>query len=133
MTTVELAAATETGMPKPASHRRAGRFLLPFALPVGLALLHEAAVRFGLAEGRLLPPPSVILATLKELAAAGELQTHALATLLRVAAGFALGGAAGLTFGALAGASRLVREVFDPTLQALRAVPSIAWVPLFIL
>ncbi|MGL5138799.1 MAG: ABC transporter permease [Beijerinckiaceae bacterium] len=120
-------------MPGPASHRRVGRFLLPFALPVGLALVHEAAVRFGLAEGRLLPPPSVILATLRELAVAGELQTHAIATLLRVAAGFALGGAAGLTFGALAGASRLVREVFDPTLQALRAVPSIAWVPLFIL
>jgi sulfonate transport system permease protein len=112
---------------------RGGRLILPFALPVGLALLHEAAVRSGLAEGRLLPAPSVILRTLWELAAAGELQTHALATLLRVAAGFALGGAAGLVVGALAGASRLTKEALDPTLQALRAVPSIAWVPLFIL
>jgi sulfonate transport system permease protein len=109
------------------------RWILPFALPFGLALAHEVAVRFGLAEGRLLPAPSVVLGTLWELAAAGELQTHALATLLRVAAGFALGGVAGLAIGALAGASRLTKEALDPTLQALRAVPSIAWVPLFIL
>ncbi len=27
----------------------------------------------------------------------------------------------------------LVRRLFDPTLQGLKAVPSIAWVPLFIL
>jgi sulfonate transport system permease protein len=40
---------------------------------------------------------------------------------------------AGTLFGAVAGYSALTHRVIDPTLQALRAIPSIAWVPLFIL
>ena len=35
--------------------------------------------------------------------------------------------------GAIAGYSALARRLVDPTLQALRAIPSIAWIPLFIL
>jgi len=96
-------------------------------------VLWEAAVRSGLAEGRLMPPPSRILATLADLARGGELWWHVQATLGRVAAGFALGVAAGTALGALAGASGLWRALLDPTLQGLRAIPSIAWVPLFIL
>jgi sulfonate transport system permease protein len=107
--------------------------LLGFFLPIIIALLWEAAVRFGFAEGRLVPPPSRILATLEELAATGELATHVWATLWRVLAGFFIGAAAGILAGALSGASEAARRLVDPTLQALRAIPSIAWVPLFIL
>jgi sulfonate transport system permease protein len=35
--------------------------------------------------------------------------------------------------GAISGYSAILRRLLDPTLQALRAIPSIAWVPLFIL
>jgi sulfonate transport system permease protein len=107
--------------------------LLGLALPVALALAWEGAVRAGLAEGRLMPPPSRIGATLLDLARAGELWLHAAATLSRVGAGFALGAVAGIGFGALSGASATARRLLDPTLQSLRAIPSIAWVPLFIL
>ena len=61
------------------------------------------------------------------------MQRHAAATLSRVAAGFGLGVVAGTLLGAIAGYSALARRLLDPTLQALRAIPSIAWVPLFIL
>ncbi|MCP8938035.1 ABC transporter permease [Alsobacter sp. SYSU M60028] len=110
-----------------------GRWLIGLALPLALALGWELAVRFGLAQGRLMPPPSRIFAALTALARSGELTTHIIATLMRVLAGFALGAVAGTLMGALAGASELSRRIFDPTLQALRAVPSIAWVPLFLL
>ena len=40
---------------------------------------------------------------------------------------------AGTLLGAITGYSALLRRLLDPTLQALRAIPSIAWVPLFIL
>ncbi len=90
-------------------------------------------MRLGLVEGRLVPPPSRILAALRALAETGELWTHAWATLWRVLAGFALGAGAGIALGALSGAVETVRRLLDPTLQALRAIPSIAWVPLFIL
>ena len=107
--------------------------LLGLALPVGVAALWELAVYLGLSYGRLVPPPSVIAVTLWDLAKTGELWRHAQATILRVAAGFGLGVAAGTLFGAMTGYSGLTRTLVDPTLQALRAIPSIAWVPLFIL
>jgi sulfonate transport system permease protein len=109
------------------------RILLGFLLPVAIALLWEAAVSFGLAEGRLVPPPSRIIATLSALAETGELWTHAWMTLWRVLVGFVIGAVSGIVLGALSGSSQTLRQLLDPTLQALRAIPSIAWVPLFIL
>jgi len=121
---------------QPAAKARLGRLLKPalgLLLPVGLAVLWEIAVRMGLSNGRLVPPPSVIWATFADLAATGELQQHALATIWRVLWGFVFGVLAGTIVGAIAGYSTLSYRLLDPTLQGLRAVPSIAWVPLFIL
>jgi sulfonate transport system permease protein len=112
---------------------RFSRPLLGLLLPVGAAVLWELAVRAGLSDGRLVPPPSTVFETFAELASTGELWRHTVATLLRVLIGFGLGVAAGTLFGALAGYSALTRRLLDPSLQALRAIPSIAWVPLFIL
>ncbi len=106
---------------------------LGLLLPLLLAGGWEAAVAAGWANGRLLPPPSRVLTSLLQLAQRGELATHVAATFLRVAAGFALGAAAGTVMGALTGTQKLARRLIDPTLQAVRNVPSIAWVPLFIL
>jgi sulfonate transport system permease protein len=108
-------------------------WLIGLVLPLGLALLHEGLVRYGFTSGRLLPPPSKIFATLRDLAASGDLWMHVSATTWRVAGGFFFGGVAGVAFGALSGVSDLTRRLIDPLLQALRAIPSIAWVPLFIL
>jgi sulfonate transport system permease protein len=125
--------------PTPAAARdqhslaRYARPALGLLLPVGLAIAWEAAVRLGYSDGRLVPPPSRIWATLVELAAAGELQRHILVTVARVAAGFGFGVVAGTLLGAITGYSALLRRLLDPSLQALRAIPSIAWVPLFIL
>ncbi len=107
--------------------------LLGLVLPVAVALLWELAVRTGLASGRLVPPPSVIWETFVELAGTGELQRHALATTTRVFTGFGIGVVAGTLLGAVTGYSTFLMRLLDPTLQALRAIPSIAWVPLFIL
>jgi sulfonate transport system permease protein len=112
---------------------RWSRVALGFVVPVVLALGWELAVHAGLSNGRLLPPPSVVLHTLAELAGTGELWRHSLTTVLRVLAGLGVGVVAGTALGALAGYSALTRNLLDPTLQALRAIPSIAWVPLFIL
>ena len=124
--------AAQSAPPKQRSNRWA-RPALGLLLPVGLAILWEIAVRLGLSDVRLVPPPSTIYETLADLARTGELLRHVTATLLRVAAGFALGTAAGTLLGAVAGYSGIVRGLIDPTLQGLRAVPSIAWIPLFIL
>ena len=110
-----------------------GNRLIGFILPLGLALAWEAAVAVHWADGRLLPTPSRILAALATLAQSGELAGHVLATLQRVVLGFAFGVAAGTVLGTVSGYWTLARQLIDPTLQALRNIPSIAWVPMFIL
>jgi sulfonate transport system permease protein len=137
MTLVHMSVAVEPA-PAEQKERKTGlaRFARPalgLVLPVGLAILWELAVRAGFSDGRLVPPPSRIYAEFDELARSGELLRHVIATLLRVAVGFGFGTAAGTILGAIAGYSTLVRRLVDPSLQGLRAVPSIAWIPLFIL
>jgi sulfonate transport system permease protein len=117
----------------PARLRRYARPALGLLLPVGLALAWEIIVWSGWSNGRLVPPPTKIFATIMELARSGELTRHIVATLTRVGAGFGLGVVAGTLFGAVSGYWGLARRLLDPTVQALRAIPSIAWVPLFIL
>jgi sulfonate transport system permease protein len=122
----------------PASAPATGRpgrlgWTLGLVLPLALALGWELAASLGWIEARLFPPPSAVGATIMNLAASGELQCHVMATLGRVLAGFALGVAAGTVLGALTGYSTTARRLLDPTLQALRNIPSIGWVPLFIL
>jgi sulfonate transport system permease protein len=124
------AAATQS---KAARSWRWTRVLLGLVLPVSLAVSWEIAVRAGWSNGRLVPPPSVIWHTLVELAESGELWLHVRATVARVAAGFAFGVIAGTLLGAICGYSSLLRRLLDPTFQGLRAIPSLAWVPLFVL
>jgi sulfonate transport system permease protein len=130
--TVEQQTATERETPKPWLVRHT-RFVLGLILPVVIAVVWELVVKYGLASGRLVPPPSVIFSTFLELARTGELQQHVLVTSGRVAAGFAIGVVAGTLIGAVCGYSTLLRRLLDPTFQALRAIPSVAWVPIFVL
>jgi sulfonate transport system permease protein len=137
---MSLVGMTITATGNPARERAPGnpwarltRPALGFILPVGIAVIWECVVRMGWASGRLAPPPYVVFATFVDLARSGELQRDTLVTLGRVAAGFGLGVAAATILGASAGYSPLIRRLLDPTLQALRAIPSIAWIPLFIL
>ena len=137
MSTVEM--LSSEGLIKPQrARRRVGlaRLLRPalgLLVPIALAVGWEVIVRTGLSSGRLVPPPSVIFSTFADLAATGELQRHATVTLLRVLAGFASGVVLGTLVGAITGYAALSHRLLDPSLQGLRAIPSIAWVPLFIL
>jgi sulfonate transport system permease protein len=119
--------------------RPAPRALPRLTGPLGLVLplILVAAWEFAAARqwmpGNLLPAPSVILATLNDLAKSGELVDHLVTTTTRVAVGFAFGVAAATILGALCGTVPLARRLLDPSIQALKSVPSLAWVPLFIL
>ena len=117
---------------------RAGRLAIKagtigLILPALLLALWEALARSGVAPANLLPAPLAVLRSLRALAVTGELGTHIEITLLRVVEGFFLGTAVATLLGALTGYSPLWRRLLDPTLQALRSIPSIAWVPLFVL
>lgn len=103
--------------------------LLPVVFFAGL----EVFVYLGWVNGRLLPPPSEIADTLWYLANDGILWSHIGVSLARVGAGFTIGAALGLIIAVLVGLNRVAESLLDPTFQALRNIPSLAWVPLLLL
>jgi sulfonate transport system permease protein len=108
------------------------RVLLGLLLPVSVLVAVELAVRGGLIPANMLPAPSQILDTLRDLGAQG-LAGHIVASTLRVVAGFAAGAVLAVLLGAAVGLSRHAEAILDPSFQALRAIPSLAWVPLLLL
>jgi len=107
--------------------------LLGWIIPVGALLVWELFARLGMLPPNWLPAPTVVGKTIYQLAVSGDLLKHAGITIARVAVGFLLGASAGTLLGGLTGYLTVARKLVDPTLQALRSVPSIAWVPLFLL
>jgi sulfonate transport system permease protein len=113
---------------QPRRHRFIG-LIVPAA---GLALW-EALARTGVLPANMLPAPTVIGQTIVDLGRSGELWQHTAITLWRIVIGFLLGAAAGTLLGGLTGYIALARRLLDPLLQSLRNIPSMAWVPLFLL
>jgi sulfonate transport system permease protein len=126
------AAEVQSSEPGPGRGSRI-RPVLGLIVPATLIAVWELGAVAGLVSTRLLPPPSQIGLTILDLARAGDLAQHALATLGRVGWGFLLGVVVATALGAASGVSPTFKRLFDPTLQALRNIPSIAWIPLFIL
>jgi sulfonate transport system permease protein len=102
-------------------------------LPVFCVLLWQLVAARGWVEPDLLPGPVQVGQTLLDMAQDGSLGADLGATAQRLAFGFLFGALAATVMGTLTGASPLARRFFDPLLQALRSVPSLAWVPLFII
>lgn len=80
-----------------------------------------------------LPSPASVWQAGVDLLERGELGVHVAISVQRVVLGFAIGSGVALVLGALVGLSRAGDVLLSPTLAAVRAVPSLAWVPLLIL
>jgi sulfonate transport system permease protein len=102
-------------------------------LPLLAAIAWEAAVRLGWIAAHQLPPPSELARTFTELFKGGLLFKHVWISGVRVAAGFGLGAALGILAGAAVSLSGRLNALVDPSIQGLRAIPSLAWVPLLLL
>ena len=109
------------------------RWLRGWILPITLVIAWEILSRVGFFPPNLLPAPTAVLETLWQLITSGEIFPHIGITLYRVALGFLLGSAIATILGALTGYSPFLHDLFDPLFQSLRNIPSLAWVPLFIL
>ena len=113
--------------------RRVPRWAVGLIVPILIVILWEVGAVTRTISTRLIPAPSTIAATIDDLAMEGELLGHVVSTTTRVLAGFVLGALVATVLGAATGVSERFGTLFDPTLQALRNIPSIAWTPLFIL
>jgi sulfonate transport system permease protein len=113
--------------------KRRSTWLLGIVIPAVLLLAWQLACQANLVPPSILPAPALVLGTLQAMAASGEMAQAIGATGSRLLWGFFCGAAAGTLLGGICGASALVRNLSDPLVQALRSVPSLAWVPLLIL
>jgi len=109
------------------------RQLLGFVLPVVLVIVWELLARAGILAANWFPAPFAIADTLLELLRGGELARHIAYTMARVVVGFLIGSLTATLLAGITGSTPLVRQLLDPTMQALRNIPSMAWVPLFLL
>src|SRR5439155_1151479 len=119
--------------PAKARHRAGVRVLLPAALPLAVLGIWWLALLRQWVRPYQLPAPGMVLSAFQEMLARGELQQHLAATSSRTVAGYLLGAVPAVVIGIGAGLSQSVRAFVDPTIQGVRAVPSLAWVPLFLL
>lgn len=110
---------------------RARRTALGLVLPLAAVAAWEISARIGEVPSYLVAP-SVILATTWEMLASGELWQHTQASLWRALGGYAIGGAAGVAMGLLAGIARAVERFYDPIVSLTYPVPKIVVLPILI-
>ena len=113
--------------------RPGARAVVGLAVPAVLLVLWWAVTATGLLSAVQLPSPGAVLSAGVNLLERGDLWLHVGISTQRVLLGFLLGAALGLAVGSALGLSRWADALFAPLIGALRAVPSLAWVPLLIL
>jgi len=109
------------------------RVVLGLVVPVLVLALWQLVSALGVFSAVQLPSPGAVLSSATDLLERGELGTHIAISTQRVLTGFAAGAALGLVLGALLGLSKLADVLLGPLFGAIRAVPSLALVPLLIL
>jgi sulfonate transport system permease protein len=109
------------------------RWLRVLVVPLLLLALWQLAVNLELYSRSQLPAPLDVVAAGRELQDIGLLIPNVVASVKRVAIGWGIGSAVAIALGLAVGFSRPVESMLEPTIQAFRAVPSLAWVPLFVL
>lgn len=133
LNSAHLANKVKTIKSKKIKMARLESILLGSILPITLLILWEWVSSQGIVPSYQLPAPSIIYQTLTNMAQSGELIQHVSITVYRVFAGFLLGTFGAVVLGSLVGFYPKIEQIFDPVIQALRSIPSLAWVPLFIL
>ncbi|MET0283118.1 MAG: ABC transporter permease [Polyangiales bacterium] len=100
--------------------------------PLILLALWEAGALVGAIPRRTLAAPHEVVSTFADMLLSGELASNLLVSFGRIAAGLAIGVTVGIALALVAGLSREGEAAVDSPVQMLRALPSLALSPLFI-
>lgn len=107
--------------------------LLALALPLTLVAAWFLITSAGGFKSYQFASPLDVWRELVTLAANGLLWKNLAASLERVALGFGFALCIAIVLASAVGLSRPLEKALDPTLQAIRSIPSLAWVPLLLL
>ncbi len=103
------------------------------ALPLGLLAAWKLVSAAGWVNASLLPSPEKVLKVIGDSLADGFLVKNLLISFNRVIKGFLAGSTIGFVLGTWMGLSKTAEKVFGPFFHAIRNVPLVGWVPLFII
>lgn len=104
-----------------------------FGLSVTITGVWQLLFHLGYLNPLLLPPPSRIVLTFRDLLASGDLLRHIGISMARVLEGFGIALCLGLTLGIAIGLSKTLDRFTDLIIQVVKPIPPIAWIPLAIL
>lgn len=113
--------------------RRVGQVAIGAALPALILVSWQLLSQSGAFSPSQLPPPLEVINAAIGLIERGTLTGHVAISVQRVLIGFAIGACLGIALGSLVGLSKPIAQLLMPTVGALRAVPSLAWVPLLLI
>ncbi|HWR39158.1 MAG TPA: ABC transporter permease [Patescibacteria group bacterium] len=93
----------------------------------------QGAVVSGLVKPVLLPPPTQVFEAMVMMLGNGELAVHLGVSIARVLEGFLLAAVLGIGLGMGMGLLPQLNDLLDGTIQLIRPIPPIAWLPMAIL
>jgi len=110
------------------------RIVLRNAFPfVVVGCIWEAVAHLGLFPAQFFPTVETIAGAFVRLTLSGVLPHHALDTLIRLLAGFALAAIVGVSIGVVMGRSRRAEDYLLPLVAIGAPIPGLAYAPLFLL
>ncbi|HEY8524999.1 MAG TPA: ABC transporter permease [Acidimicrobiales bacterium] len=102
------------------------------SVPVALVVTWWIGSGQGWIPDHILSRPADVWDAFVELWRAGDLTTYVAASFRRAASGLVIGVGVGLLLGVASGLSSVGEDLVDPTMQAVRAIPFLALVPLYL-
>ncbi len=100
---------------------------------VALLVIWEVFARSGMFSTAMTPPLESIAVIMWQMLRDGTLIDNTAATIVRVFIGLAISFAFAIPIGVLMARYWVAERIFNPVLSVLLPIPSLAWVPLFIL
>ena len=104
--------------------------MVPFLM---LGLVWETVVWMKIFPPILMPSLGLVFETFWSMLLNGTLMLHLGASVGRLLVGFVIGSTIGIGIGLVMGQFRRAEKFFLPLLSALMPIPSLAWIPLFVL
>jgi sulfonate transport system permease protein len=102
-------------------------------LPTGILLGWDLVTRFHFVKPVFLPSPWNVVASFYDMFVNQSLLTDFRVSATVVLQGFIIGSVLGVLTGIFAGLSKTVERFLGPTLNTIRQVPTLAWLPLIVL
>lgn len=118
---------------RPRSHLPRWLNLPGLGVLLALALLWQVAVGAGLLDYEFLPSPTEIVTGFRELVESGEMQSAVLHTMMVTLVGWLLAAVVGIGLGVALGMIHTAWRYSMATIEVLRALPAIAFVPAAVL